>query len=438
MGPAEDLEGVGQGIGGVVEGVNLVEALVRRQAEGHPGAPQAAGDADGRPVVVAVTGSSGSGRLVRQAAVLAEMELELPATGGPQVALPAPVPRRLQAIGARLVVALDVDADGVLVHDAVFLTPEPVVAPARDLGDPVDTGSGHGDTGSSVIPGADEHPFRDIQMLEAAQRRIGVTVAPATDHEHGTLQLVIAPADASGAPVRPIGLVGEPFQDVRGVALEVLLPHGGPLFAAVLRIGRHGVHADHRYPVGADVVVTTPGAAAVVALVRVAVVGEVHGNDRRQVLGPMGGDLHGRETAVGAADHADLAGAPGLPRDPVYCMYCVELFLRCVLVGVRALTAAGAAAIESRADETVSGELVLQAGVGRGVVLAVGDVLEQQRLRRLLPIAVAQGDVQVHGELGAIAHRHHDVADEYHSVFRRQNDHALRPSWSTAAASVPH
>ena len=82
----------------------------------------------------------------------------------------------------------------------------------------------------------------------------------------------------------------------------------------VVRVGRHRAPRDHPRAVPADVVVHAEQAAAVVAIVRVAIVGEVDRDDAREVRRPKRGELERREAAVRDAGDVHVAVAPRLRR----------------------------------------------------------------------------------------------------------------------------
>src|SRR5262249_35439392 len=162
------------------------------------------------------------------------------------------------------------------------------------------------------------------------------------------------------------------------VLLQPLLPQLGPARAGVLLDRRQGVHGHHRAAVGADVVVHAHVAAwSVVAVVGVAVVSGVHGDDGLQARRPLHGHLDAGEAAVGGPEHAHVAVAPRLFGAPLDGIEAVPLLDGHVLVGVDALRAARAADVEADADEAALGEVVVCVvdAVGQ-VVLTVRDVLD--------------------------------------------------------------
>ena len=76
--------------------------------------------------------------------------------------------------------------------------------------------------------------------------------------------------------------MGEPRQHVGLVVREVLSPDLGPV-GRPLGVGWQRVIGNHKVAVKRDVVVLAEMAAAIVAVVRIAVVREVHRDDRREV-----------------------------------------------------------------------------------------------------------------------------------------------------------
>ena len=234
---------------------------------------------------------------------------------------------------------------------------------------------------SGVQPGADQQLLWACQRLVGAQVAVRVAVAPAADQEGRAADRAVVLAQRAVAPLLVLGLVGQPAQQP-GLVLEVLLPDRLPALAGQVRPRRQEVAADHRQPVGADVVEHLQGAALVVAVVGVAAVGEVHGTDRRQRRRAQHRDLERVEAAVRGAEHADLAVAPGLLGQPGDRRRAVELLLPAVLVEGRALRVAGAAHVDARDDEAPFGQVaVAPVALPARVVLAVWQVLEQGRAR---------------------------------------------------------
>ena len=129
-------------------------------------------------------------------------------------------------------------------------------------------------------------------------------------------------------------------------------------------------------------------AAAVVDVVRVAVVRRAEGHDRAEARRPPGGDLEGVEAAPGDAPHAELPVAPGLLGDPGEDLDGVVLLLLRVFVGDDAVAVPRAPHVHPDGRVAEAGEVGLALGVanGRSVGLAVREVLEDRRHRVVLGV----------------------------------------------------
>ena len=106
----------------------------------------------------------------------------------------------------------------------------PVVEPAHDLVQVVDARAGDRRRRAGVVPRPDQHLLRHLQRVVQPQRRVRVAVAPAADQEHGAARSGRRSSpDGAVAPVRAVGLVPEPLEQVGLVAVEVLLPDLRPV-----------------------------------------------------------------------------------------------------------------------------------------------------------------------------------------------------------------
>ena len=168
-------------------------------------------------------------------------------------------------------------------------------------------------------------------------------------------------------------------------------------------------------------------AAHVVDVVRVAVVGEVHGDDALEGGRTPGRHLERVEAAPALAEHADPAAAPGLGRDPRDDLDRVVLLLLQVLVEEQAGGFPAAAHVDPKRRVAVPGEEGVRRLVARGgaVARAVGDVLEDRGHRMLERVA---GQPVAHREPGAVGEWNElalDLADlagkglDYRCLFRR-------------------
>ena len=354
-----------------------------------------------------------------------------------------PLPGRLQPVHDRGLGRLHPDHDRRLVHHAVLYTLAPVVQPAHHLAEVVDPRSGDGRVRQGVIPGTHQHLDGQAARGERAvqaQRRVRIPVAPAADQERRARDRCSV-AHGSVAPVRAVHLVLQPLEQVRLVVGDVALPDGRPVTGRGLGVRGHRVPRDHPRPVPADVVVHAEQAAAVVAVVRVAIVGEVDRDDRGEVGRPVRRDLERGEAAVGDPDHVHVAVAPRLRGEPFDRLGAVRLLLECVLVGVDALRGASAADVHPGDDVAMSREVEVVVRDRRiDLVLAVRDVVHHdgKRRRGREVIAAVVRDIEVRREPHAVGHGDVDVLDQHHTRGgtpddrRRQHVDAAH-AWSPSA-----
>ena len=283
-----------------------------------------------------------------------------------------------------------------------------------------------------VSPRADEPEPRHPEVREEPGDGVRVAVHPAAGGEDRALDRRVVLVDRAVLPVAVATLVGEPDGEGQGALLQARLPLPAPVGTRDLRVGRPGQAGEEgRAPVE-GVVEEAP--AHVVHVVRVAVVGRAVGDDRRERRRPEGRDLEGVEPAPGAADHADLAGAPGLGRDPRDQGLAVVELLRRVLVVHQPVGVAGAAHVDAEARVPVAGEVAVHrvvAGAGR-VALAVRQVRQDRRHRAVLrPFREPQA--RRHAVAGAPG-RDPDVLDLANAAGERLDDPHGRDRQPTRAA----
>src|SRR5262245_58405977 len=123
------------------------------------------------------------------------------------------------------------------------------------------------------------------------------------------------------------------------------------------------------------VVVLAEMAAPVMAVVGIAVVGEIHRDDRPQVRRPERGDLEGSKADVGDPHHVDIAVAERLRSEPLDGVVAVPLLSRDILIRRDAAGCSGTADVYPGYDVSVLGQVGVEPLPGRDFVLAVGDVL---------------------------------------------------------------
>ena len=210
---------------------------------------------------------------------------------------------------------------------------------------------------------------------------VGVAVHPAAGGEDGALDRGVVLVDRAVLPVAVAALVGEPDGERQRELIQPFLPLPTPVGAGDLRIRRPVEPSEERRAPVEGVVEETP--AHVVHVVGVAVVRRAVRDDRGQRGRTQGRDLEGVEPAPGAADHADLAGAPGLRRDPRDQLLAVVELLRRVLVVHQPVGIAGAAHVDAEARVAVAGEVAVHRIVGgpRRIPLAVRQVRQERRDR---------------------------------------------------------
>ena len=287
-------------------------------------------------------------RRLGETAVVVEQQRSLLQPGGRPRTLGAPFARAVEPIGIGRVVALHVDDDWRFIEHAGVVIAAPVVQPAHDIGEIVDARPRQRHARHRVIPRPDQQSARRAQTLEQPQRRVGIAVAPAADQEDGTADAIDDVSDGAVAPVRAVGLMAQPLQDVRLIPGKMLLPDLRPVGQRGRGCRRQCVERDHECAVEARIEQHARVAATVVAVVGVAIVREVDRHDARQVRRCVARHLERREAAIGDADHVDVAVAPGLRGAPLDHVVPVALLAQRVLVARDALGCTGAAAVDAQ------------------------------------------------------------------------------------------
>ncbi len=280
---------------------------------------------------------------------------------------------------------------------------QPAVPPGHHLAVQVDPRAGDRGRRVGVRPRPGQHPERHPGLAErgdGAERVVAVAVGPARHQHHRAGDPVVAVGAGPGAhrPVPPVGAVtvlAQPGQHPRLVRLDAPQPLLAPAVAPHRGHGRQHAHRRHVVAV-VDEVDQPQRAAAPVHVVGPPVVAGVDPAHRLQRRRPLAGELEGVEAGVRRAPHAHPAVAPGLVGQPGDHLDEVALLGLGVLVRGVARRRAGAPQVDPAHGVPV---LVAQRSVGLGVrrrqvVLAVGERLEQARLRALRRI----GEVQRRGE----------------------------------------
>ncbi len=155
----------------------------------------------------------------------------------------------------------------------------------------------------SLWPHGPMRPFRGTgKPFEQAQHGVRVPVRPAADGVHGAADRRVVLADRAVLPVGVAALVGEPGLDERRRPLEAVEPRARASVPDEPWVGRHRVEGEHA---GRPVqhVHREHAAAAVVDVVRVAVVRGEEAHDRLQRRRLPRGELQAREPAPRVAGH---------------------------------------------------------------------------------------------------------------------------------------
>ena len=293
--------------------------------------------------------------------------------------LSAPGSGCVEAVRHGLLGRLHVDDDRWLILVSALVFPAPAVKPADDLAEEIDSRSRDSGVRKGVVPRSDPDLGWHGQLTVHAERRVRVAVVPAPDEEGRTADPVDVSSDRALAPVGAIRLMPQPFEKIGLVPCQALLPESGPVTIHG-RVRRHGVPGNHPGPIPADVVVHPQAAPAVVAVVGVAIVREIHRHDRGQVGWLLRSHLQAREAAIGDPDHVDVTVRPWLRAQPLHAVVAVELLLGHVLVDRDAVRAARAADVDPGHHIPVSGDLVVHPRVSRGYfVLAIRQVVHHHR-----------------------------------------------------------
>ena len=161
--------------------------------------------------------------------------------------------------------------------------------------------------------------------------------------------------------------MARPALDAGDRVLDTFLPRVPPTFAHVFRVRRPGMHAEQRRADGEPVMQQ----AAAVILVRVAVVGRIHGHDRAQFGRVARRDLQAHVAGPREARHPDFARAPGLARDPRECLERILHELGRELVGREAVGIASAAAIDLHAGIAMAREVAVSGRIAHGLDVAL-------------------------------------------------------------------
>ena len=256
----------------------------------------------------------------------------------------------------------------------VALALEPAVEPSDDLGVEV-RGVDPGDMGILVLPRPHQRLGGHGQVRGQRRWRIDVGIRPAADGQHRRLDGMPILTDRAVPPIGVAGRMVEPAGGEEGQRLDPLDPAFAPV-AAQHRVGRTGLIGQH---LGVPVeVVGQEAATHVVDVIRVAVHGGAAGDDRLQRRRTAKGELQPVEPAPGDPDHADVAVAPRLARDPGdHLLSVAELLLR-ILVVEDAVRIPGAGDVDPDAGIARRGEHRMGGGVARrgAVTLSIRQIFQ--------------------------------------------------------------
>ncbi len=151
------------------------------------------------------------------------------------------------------------------------------------------------------------------------------------------------------------------------------------------------------------------------AVIGVAVVGEIDGNDTGQVRGRMRGNLKRRKAAIGYAHHIDMAIAPWLLREPLHGVIAIQLFLERIFVGAAPFRRSRTPDVDPGDDIALARQEEIEGScIQIHIVLAIGSVFHDNRP----PICTmpASRHVQISGQARAVAHRDEDVLDQSDAI----------------------
>ena len=420
----EDLQGVFERLAVEAERAGIVGELIRGLGGVSGAVARPRGGAE--PGFRGASHAQGEGRagLGSQPLRVQDVAPRLDAIRGPaRLAYPAPGAEGM--VAARRDAVLHPDPVGGLVQDSVVHVLQPAIPPPQGLVRISHHGAGRGLVHVLVSPGSDEALAGGREAREQARHRIGIGVGPAAHRVHRDLDVGVVLAHRAVLPEVVAGLVAQPLDDPRAVSLQAGEPHVAPAIADQCRVGGARVVPEHGE--GPARIGVQQAAAHVVDVVRVAVVGEVHGDDALEGGRTPGRHLERVEAAPTLAEHADPAVAPGLGRDPRDDLERVVLLLLQVLVDEQAGGLAAAAHVDAKRRVAVPGEEGMHRLVApRGAVAgAVGDVFEDRGHRMLGRVA---GQPVAHREPGAVGERDEfalDLADlagkglDYRCLFRR-------------------
>ena len=169
----------------------------------------------------------------------------------------------------------------------------------------------------------------------------------------------------------------QPARGEEGKRLDSREPALAPVVARH-RIGRSGLVGQH---LGAPVeIVGQQAAAHVVDVVGVAIHGRAAGHDRLQRRRAAEGELQSVEPAPGDTDHADIAIAPWLARNPGDHLFLVRELLLRILVVEEAVRVPGTGDVDPNAGIARRSEDRMGGGIARrgAVTPAVRQVLQNR------------------------------------------------------------
>ncbi len=270
-----------------------------------------------------------------------------------------------------------------------------------------------------MSPRPDQALARNGEPFEEARYGVGVAVGPAADRVHRALDRRVILAHRAVPPIGVAALVpGPDLQEQRHVR-QTLQPHRPPALADQRGIGRMAHRAEEeRRPAETRIQL---GAAHVVHVVGVAIVGRADRDDGLERRRPARRNLQPVEAAPRDPHHADRAAAPGLGGQPGDDLDGVVLLLPGVLVGQQAVGFAAAADIDSHAGIAMAGQPRIGERVAfiGAVALAVGQIFQDRRHRILLGVL---GQPDARGELRAVLQGDRRVLDDADGAGKGRDD----------------
>ena len=181
------------------------------------------------------------------------------------------------------------DPERGFVHDAVVDILQPAIPPSQTFLQEADGRSGLREMRIFVRPRPDQALAGRFQVGKQSEHRVGVAVRPAADGIHRALDIVVVFANGTVFVEFVPVLAFKPLFQPKPASLKAALPDVLPIGAEEFGIGRRRVERKHVG--GPSDVVAKHGAAHVMDVVGVPVVGRADRNHCLERFGPPGRNL---------------------------------------------------------------------------------------------------------------------------------------------------